>query len=112
MGIVFMKMNSRMLGPFAFVLFFSFLWAGASALAESIDSCEVISESGAYTLSQDISSVTGDCIVVTADNVTIEGNGHVIDGTDTGSVGQHRSRLRRVRDPHRGTVGQRGPRPR
>lgn len=51
---------------------------------DAIVSCETISESGTYALTEDLNA-SGDCLVITADNVTIDGNAHTIFGNGTGS---------------------------
>ncbi len=54
----------------------------SSASAQTIDTCRVIDTSGTYTLTQNIThSSSGYCIEITANNVTLEGDGHVITGT-------------------------------
>ncbi|MFA6158770.1 MAG: hypothetical protein WC763_04095 [Candidatus Paceibacterota bacterium] len=47
-------------------------------LTSSVSGCGAIASSGTYTLSGDISGVTGTCFVVSANNVTINGAGHSI----------------------------------
>ena len=46
----------------------------------SISACGPITQSGTYTLSQDISSNSGDCIDIQVSNVTLRLNGHKITG--------------------------------
>ena len=60
--------------------------AQASSATE-IDSCTTISEPGRYVLTTDIEDSTErECIVIDGDaeNVTLDGDGHTIDGTETG----------------------------
>ena len=47
----------------------------------SINSCGTLASSTAYTLSADITGVSGVCFLVTADNVTLNGAGHTITAT-------------------------------
>ena len=47
----------------------------------NITNCTTINSSGRYVLQNNLSS-TSTCINITASNVLLEGNGHVIDGTD------------------------------
>ena len=52
--------------------------------ATEIDSCATISESGTYTLTEGIENSSNEvCIRLEAIDVTIDGNGHTIDGVDT-----------------------------
>jgi hypothetical protein len=44
----------------------------------SVSSCGVISAAGAYTLSADVTGITGSCFTVSANNVTINGAGHSV----------------------------------
>lgn len=46
----------------------------------SISSCTTIESSGDYVLTQDIDHQTGRCIIIDADDVTIDGQGHTISG--------------------------------
>ncbi|QLD91182.1 right-handed parallel beta-helix repeat-containing protein [Natronomonas salina] len=56
----------------------------AAAQAESpteIDDCTVVDESGEYELTEDVETdQTDSCIEIRADDVTIDGNGHVLQG--------------------------------
>jgi len=53
----------------------------------NITSCVVISNSGVYTVSNDIlNSSSTACIEITSDDVTIDGQGYTIDGVDTAST--------------------------
>lgn len=55
-----------------------------AADVETIEACEVISESGEYELTQDIDN-TGTCIEITASDVTLNGNGFNVTGP--GNIG-------------------------
>ena len=56
----------------------------SSAFAVDISSCMVISSSGTYTLTANITdSTAANCIQITSSNVTLEGAGHTIDGIGT-----------------------------
>ena len=53
--------------------------------ATRIDSCTTIDESGTYVLTKKIENggktrISGSCIEITADDVTFDGGGHLIDG--------------------------------
>jgi PGF-CTERM protein len=53
----------------------------AGAQATGIDSCTTIDTPGRYVLTADVSaSGGGDCIVVTASDVTVDGAGHTVSG--------------------------------
>jgi hypothetical protein len=59
--------------------------AVAAQDATQIDSCTTIDESGTYVLTKKIENggktrISGTCIEITADSVTFDGGGHVIDG--------------------------------
>lgn len=60
-----------------------------SATAENgIDSCTTIDSSGRYVLTSDITNSSASrCIEVQADDVTIDGNGHVVSGAVEGPDG-------------------------
>lgn len=48
-----------------------------------IDSCTTVSEPGAYELTEDIGDSDADrCLVIETDGVTLDGNGHLVDGVD------------------------------
>ncbi|MEI7777785.1 MAG: hypothetical protein WCI52_04250, partial [bacterium] len=47
----------------------------------SISSCGTLSFAGTYTLTGDITGVSGTCFTVVADGVTIDGAGHTVTGT-------------------------------
>jgi len=58
--------------------------------SRDIAGCTVMTESGTYELTEDITDDTADaCLTVTASNVSIDGNGHTVDGVNRtpGSVG-------------------------
>ncbi|EMA45607.1 hypothetical protein C448_07217 [Halococcus morrhuae DSM 1307] len=57
--------------------------AGAQSTT-SIDSCTTIDSPGAYTLTSNLSAESGDCLRITASHVTLDGNGHGIDGGSSG----------------------------
>lgn len=55
-----------------------------------IDDCTTITEPGEYVLTEDVSPTTADgygCIDVRADDVVLDGRGHVIDGTGAADDG-------------------------
>jgi hypothetical protein len=56
----------------------------AAAAPKSINSCQTIDESGSYLLTRNLTA-TGDCLVLTVDNVTIDLGGFTITGDGTGS---------------------------
>lgn len=47
-----------------------------------LDDCTTLSEPGQYVLTTDLHTNEGDCIVIRADGVTVDGGGHVIRGGD------------------------------
>ncbi|RLI84722.1 hypothetical protein DRP07_00205 [Archaeoglobales archaeon] len=52
-----------------------------------VDSCTIINSPGVYILSQDISSAGNDhCIKIESSDVTLEGNGHAINGGDVNGI--------------------------
>jgi len=55
----------------------------AAAAPKAIHNCQTISEPGSYQLSRNLQT-TGDCLVITADNVTIDLDGYTIEGDGTG----------------------------
>jgi len=58
--------------------------ASESTETHAIDSCQTISESGSYELTSDIApSDPDDCLVIEAENVTIDGNGYTVAGPDS-----------------------------
>lgn len=58
--------------------------AGVVAAApKAINSCQTIVESGSYQLTRNLRA-SGDCIIVAADNVTIDLDGFTIEGDGTG----------------------------
>ncbi|WP_332899773.1 right-handed parallel beta-helix repeat-containing protein [Haladaptatus sp. CMSO5] len=46
----------------------------------TIESCTTINASGEYVLANNITGAQDGCIQITADNVTLDGDGHVLDG--------------------------------
>ena len=57
----------------------------STCLSELIYSCQTLDRANTkYFLMQNISS-SGNCLIVTADGITIEGNGHTLSGNITGS---------------------------
>jgi len=51
-----------------------------------ITTCQTLSTAGeTYVLQNDITGISGTCFDITADNITINGNGFTIDGDDSGS---------------------------
>lgn len=65
------------------VAFFSVNVTDAAAAPKSINSCETITDSGSYVLTKNLQAA-GDCLVIEADNVTIDLNGFTIEGDGTG----------------------------
>lgn len=62
----------------------------ASAADHEIDSCTAIDDPGEYEFVEDVQTdQTGSCIEIQADNVTIDGNGHVLagPGADSNATG-------------------------
>ena len=91
---------------FVFVGILAVGMSGAIGLAEesstsTIDSCEVIEEPGHYELESDLSS-EATCLQITTSDVTIDGNGHTIEGMGEGHgiqvVGYETTRNVEVRD--------------
>lgn len=77
------------------------------ASSTSIDSCTTISTPGRYVLASDVRTETAEsCIDVRADDVTLDGRGHVIDGrkTDGRSAGNSGNTGLSVRDAGNVTV--------
>jgi hypothetical protein len=54
-----------------------------TAAPRAINSCQTITEPGSYQLSRNL-RVEGDCLIVAADNVTIDLDGFTIEGDGTG----------------------------
>ena len=52
----------------------------ASAAPETLSSCTTIDESGEYALTSDIDAGGETCFMITASDVTLDGNGHTITG--------------------------------
>lgn len=71
----------------AFILLCFFLISNATATTE-ISVCSVLDVDGeTYLLTQDITNNgSSKCIDITANNITFDGQGHTIDGTDTAST--------------------------
>ncbi|WP_256684161.1 NosD domain-containing protein [Halococcus qingdaonensis] len=57
--------------------------AGAQSTT-GIDSCTTIDSSGSYTLTSNLSTESDDCLRITASHVTLDGNGHGVDGGSSG----------------------------
>ena len=57
------------------------LTTGAAAGAQ-IGSCQTLSAAGTYTLTSDLEAGGGDCLTIAADDVTIQGAGHLINDSD------------------------------
>jgi len=55
----------------------------ASAAPKAINSCRAVTDSGSYILTKNLNAV-GNCLVVEADNVTINLDGWIISGDGTG----------------------------
>ncbi|GKZ12474.1 hypothetical protein HAL_03550 [Haladaptatus sp. T7] len=67
----------------AFVLVFGIPTPATPAFDDPptrLDSCSVIRDSGRYVLTADIDERAESCVRITADDVVLDGNGHVIDG--------------------------------
>ena len=58
--------------------------AREAAAVTNIDSCRTITQSGSYRLTKNLHA-KGDCLIVDADFVTIDLNGHTITGNGTGN---------------------------
>lgn len=50
---------------------------------ETIASCTTITESGRYELTRDLRNVSQTCIEIRADEVVLDGAGHLVEGTDS-----------------------------
>lgn len=76
-------MNNKIFRITGTILLFLFLMGGAQS--QPISSCGSIINPGDYFLTQDIISGPSDqiCISITSDNVSFNGNGHIIDGSGT-----------------------------
>ncbi|MGH9900357.1 MAG: hypothetical protein ACRD68_00800, partial [Pyrinomonadaceae bacterium] len=55
----------------------------AAAARKPIRSCQTIDDSGSYLLTKSLTAA-GDCLVIAADNVTVDLNGFTITGDGTG----------------------------
>lgn len=57
----------------------------AQSTATELNECTTITESGSYVLAGDVTNGTADvCLDIQADNVTVDGNGAVVEGNETG----------------------------
>ena len=71
-----------------FLLTFIFSLTGVYApTSGKINSCQTLDTSGTYVLTQDIKNYGGTCFTITANNVTLDGNGYTIDGDDSTGYG-------------------------
>ena len=62
--------------------------AGNAADSHEISECTVIDESGHYTVTNNITNESADvCIAITAADVTLDGDGHTVDGVDGNGTG-------------------------
>lgn len=61
--------------------------ATAKKEASSIKACVTITESGSYVLTENLTAVGVDCLIVTVDDVTIDLAGFTITGNDTAGTG-------------------------
>jgi parallel beta-helix repeat protein len=50
--------------------------------SSTIYQCGDINHPGTYTMNQSITDVSGDCLIIKADNVTLDLGGHLVDGDD------------------------------
>ncbi|MFA5412371.1 MAG: right-handed parallel beta-helix repeat-containing protein [Candidatus Micrarchaeia archaeon] len=57
------------------------------SFAVDVTTCGVISAPGTYNVNNTLTTDTGDCIVINADNVNLNGNGYSISATEIGSDG-------------------------
>ncbi|MDD2655318.1 MAG: right-handed parallel beta-helix repeat-containing protein [Candidatus ainarchaeum sp.] len=57
------------------------------SFAVDVSTCGVIDTPGTYNVLNDLTTATGDCIVINADDVNLNGNGHSISATETDSDG-------------------------
>jgi parallel beta-helix repeat protein len=64
---------------------FGALTVQPAAAQEAVTSCRTLDTPGEYVLGADITGATGNCIVITANRVAFDGNGHRIEGTGAGS---------------------------
>jgi hypothetical protein len=78
-------MNLKKIFAFTIMLFGGLTAAATSVAAapKAINSCQVISESGSYIVTKNLKAA-GDCVIVTADNVTIDLDGYTLEGDGTG----------------------------
>jgi nitrous oxidase accessory protein NosD len=77
----------------ATILLLAVLTGTAGAAEGDITSCQIISAPGNYRLTSDILNPTAtNCIEITADDVTLDGQGHTIDGNGSGTYGIYISR--------------------
>jgi parallel beta-helix repeat protein len=60
--------------------------AGAQSAgnATGVDSCRTIDSSGTYVLTENVTAGSGDCITITASDVTLDGAGHTLEGSGSG----------------------------
>jgi len=49
-----------------------------------VDSCRTIDASGTYVLTENVTGGDGNCLTITASNVTLDGAGHSLQGTGSG----------------------------
>ncbi len=87
--------KDNMIDKKAHLLIFSFLVFVALPLshaATSLNSCTTISSPGVYYLTSDITDSSSTCFTISTSNVTLDCQGHVIDGTQaSGSYGIYAS---------------------
>ncbi|EMA50121.1 MULTISPECIES: NosD domain-containing protein [Halococcus] len=60
--------------------------AGAQSAgnATGVDSCRTINASGTYVLTENVTGGDGNCLTITASNVTLDGAGHSLQGSGSG----------------------------
>jgi PGF-pre-PGF domain-containing protein len=62
------------------LLFILLLFIGTTSASELIDSCTIINSSGEYKLTTDLNSYDSTCIIISSDDVIVDGAGHTIKG--------------------------------
>ena len=71
---------SRLMMLVVFAIFVMLTWIGEAPAATPINSCQILSVSGTYQLTDNIGLSTSPCLSVAADSVTIDLNGFVMTG--------------------------------
>jgi hypothetical protein len=55
---------------------------GTAAAANTVSSCAVITQPGVYELDSNVTTTSSTCFEITADDVVLDGNGHVVNGVN------------------------------